>query len=53
MQKIRLDLEALDVESFAAVAPEADERGTVIAHSGNTNCGWTSCLIPCPGTVAL
>ena len=29
MNKLKLDLDALDVESFATLALEADDRGTV------------------------
>jgi hypothetical protein len=48
MQKLKLNLEMLQVETFP-VADGADERGTVVAHSGWTNCGGLTCLMSlCP-----
>lgn len=48
MNKLKLDLEMLEVETFP-VADGADERGTVAAHSGWTNCGGLTCLMSlCP-----
>ncbi|HYH78597.1 MAG TPA: hypothetical protein VEX86_02345 [Longimicrobium sp.] len=50
MEKIRLDLEPLEVESFAA-SPEADPaQGTVAAHdAGPTrNCNTPDCTATCP-----
>jgi hypothetical protein len=48
MQKLKLNLEMLEVETFP-VADGADERGTVVAHSGWTNCGGLTCLMSlCP-----
>ena len=39
MEKIRLELEALEVETFDADAPEA-ERGTVHGHSDLCQTQW-------------
>ena len=62
MSKLRLDLDALRVESFETVAGAAAERGTVRAHddsldpggpSRGATCGLTcpaSCPPSCPGT---
>lgn len=48
MQKLKLNLEMLKVETFP-VADGAGERGTVVAHSGWTNCGGLTCLMSlCP-----
>jgi hypothetical protein len=50
MQKIRLNLDALAVESFA-VSPHAEpEQGTVAAHeAGPTrNCNTPDCTVTCP-----
>jgi hypothetical protein len=48
MQKLKLNLEMLKVETFP-VADGADERGTVVAHSGWTHCGGLTCLMSlCP-----
>ena len=48
MQKLKLNLDTLRVETFP-VANDADERGTVVAHSGWTNCGGLTCLMSlCP-----
>jgi hypothetical protein len=44
MQKMKLDLEKLEVETFP-VAAGTDERGTVMAHSGWTHCGNLTCLL--------
>lgn len=44
MQKLKLDVEALEVETFP-VAAGADDRGTVMAHSGWTHCGNLTCLL--------
>jgi hypothetical protein len=44
MQKLKLDIEALEVQTFA-VADEDRARGTVVAHSGWTNCGGLTCLL--------
>jgi hypothetical protein len=44
MQKLKLDLEMLKVETFGTAAG-ADERGTVMAHSGWTQCGNLTCLL--------
>jgi hypothetical protein len=49
MRKIRLNLEPLDVESFAVLA-DAGEPGTVAAHdAGPTrNCNTPDCTVTCP-----
>lgn len=48
MQKLKLNLEMLEVETFP-VADGVDEQGTVVAHSGWTNCGGLTCLMSlCP-----
>lgn len=44
MQKLKLDVEALEVQTFA-VAEEDGARGTVLAHSGFTHCGNLTCLL--------
>ena len=45
MEKIRLDLDALEVDSFATDAPGADAKGTVRAHAATREpaytCGYT------------
>lgn len=49
MEKLKLDLDELAVESFATDAPDAGE-GTVLAHQGMTrghSCQRTGC---CPET---
>lgn len=54
MQKLKLDLDSLTVETFPVAADE-DERGTVVAHSGWTQCGGITCILSlcpdCGGTV--
>lgn len=53
MQKLKLNLEMLKVESFPVV-DGADERGTVVAHSGWTNCGGLTCLLSvCPDCIEI
>ena len=50
MQKIRLNLDALALESFA-VSPDAERgHGTVDAHeAGPTrNCNTPDCTVTCP-----
>lgn len=48
MNKLKLNLEMLKVETFAATRDD-DEPGTVVAHSGWTNCGGLTCLMSlCP-----
>ncbi|HEX8691596.1 MAG TPA: hypothetical protein VF746_04180 [Longimicrobium sp.] len=47
MKKLRLDIEALDVETFDTTEAEPKEKGTVFANSLNPNCGHT------PDTVCL
>ncbi|HEX6370302.1 MAG TPA: hypothetical protein VF006_15385 [Longimicrobium sp.] len=48
MQKLKLNVETLKVETFAAATGD-DEQGTVVAHSGWTNCGGLTCLMSlCP-----
>lgn len=42
MRKMKLELEAIQVESFVAVEGP-DQRGTVLAHSA-----WDTCEAPCP-----
>lgn len=44
MQKLKLDVEALEVQTFAVAGAE-DARGTVMAHSGWTHCGNLTCLL--------
>lgn len=58
MKKVRLDLEALAVDTFEPAAREDDGRGTVRAHSdtdtawGEYTCaGFGSCYYKCIGTV--
>ena len=52
MKKLTLNLEMLKVETFAA-ADDAGEQGTVVAHSGWTNCGGLTCLMSlCPDCAA-
>ena len=45
MEKTRLDLDSLEVESFATEAAEAETRGTVHAHARTVEpaytCGYT------------
>jgi hypothetical protein len=45
MRKLKLSLDALQVESFHAVDPDADGRGTVAAHSDPADCvsPWGTC----------
>ncbi|HZG43673.1 MAG TPA: hypothetical protein VEY93_11960 [Longimicrobium sp.] len=54
MKKLKLDIETLNVQSFAVAADDA-EQGTVMAHSGFTNCGGITCIMSlcpdCGGTV--
>jgi hypothetical protein len=48
MKKLALNLETLNVQSFTASA-DAEKPGTVVAHSGWTNCGGLTCLMSlCP-----
>jgi hypothetical protein len=48
MKKLRLDLDALEVEEFDPAAPETDDgKGTVFANSLNPNCGYTAVGGPC------
>jgi hypothetical protein len=44
MKKLRLDVESLEVQTFAATDAD-DARGTVLAHSGWTRCGELTCLL--------
>lgn len=44
MQKLTLNVEALEVQTFAVASAEG-ERGTVMAHSGWTHCGNLTCLL--------
>lgn len=44
MQKLKLDVETLEVQTFAVAAAETS-RGTVVAHSGWTHCGNLTCLL--------
>lgn len=50
MEKIRLNLQSLEVESFALVERAADEEGTIAAHeAGPTrNCNTPDCTATCP-----
>ncbi|HEY0025171.1 MAG TPA: hypothetical protein VGB24_19815 [Longimicrobium sp.] len=54
MKKLKLEMESLNVQSFAVAAEDA-EQGTVMAHSGFTNCGGITCIMSlcpdCGGTV--
>ncbi|HEX8906436.1 MAG TPA: hypothetical protein VF771_16420 [Longimicrobiaceae bacterium] len=48
MEKIRLDIDKLSVESFAAQAAAPDAPGTVNAHAAripptSTTCNFTRC----------
>lgn len=53
MQKLKLDLEMLKVETFAA-AEGTNAQGTVVAHSGWTNCGGLTCLLSiCPDCIEI
>ncbi len=53
MKKLALNLDALEVQSFTASA-DAAERGTVLAHSGWTNCGDLTCLLSvCPDCIEI
>jgi K+/H+ antiporter YhaU regulatory subunit KhtT len=47
MRKIRLNLEPLEVESFAVAETAAEEQGTVAAHeAGPTrNCATPNCTV--------
>lgn len=48
MKKLKLDVEALDIESFDIVEPDPAGTGTVFANSLNPNCDHTAdgfCLI--------
>ena len=48
MRKLKLDIETLEVQTFAPTT-DADERGTVMAHSGWTHCGDLTCILSlCP-----
>lgn len=48
MKKLTLDIETLNVQTFETAEDDA-ERGTVLAHSGWTNCGGLTCLMSlCP-----
>jgi hypothetical protein len=55
MRKLKLDLESLAVETFPVADGEA-ESGTVLAHSGWTQCGGLTCVLSlcpdCGGTTA-
>ncbi len=44
MNKLTLDVESLEVQSFAVAAADP-VRGTVMAHSGFTHCGNLTCLL--------
>jgi hypothetical protein len=48
MRKLKLDVESLEVETFPADSAE-EGAGTVLAHSGWTQCGGVTCLMSlCP-----
>jgi len=57
MKKLKLDLEALAVDTFEPAAREDDSRGTVRAHAADTRLGeytcrgFGSCYYKCLGTV--
>lgn len=50
MQKIRLNLEPLAVESFAVLPNAEHEQGTVAAHEAlpTRNCNTPDCTVTCP-----
>jgi hypothetical protein len=53
MKKLALNVDALEVQSFP-VSADAGERGTVMAHSGWTNCGELTCLLSlCPDCIEI
>jgi hypothetical protein len=48
MRKLKLEIESLEVETFP-VADGEKGAGTVLAHSGFTNCGGVTCFLSlCP-----
>jgi hypothetical protein len=48
MRKLKLEIESLEVETFP-VADGGKGAGTVLAHSGFTNCGGVTCFMSlCP-----
>lgn len=47
MKKLKLDVDMLEVQTFSTGT--AGTEGTVVAHSGWTNCGGVTCLLSlCP-----
>lgn len=46
MKKLTLDLDTLEVESFAPAAPEPEERGSVAAHESG-GIGQGTCYYHC------
>ena len=52
MKKIRLHLDALEVESFGVAAEPQEVRGTVHGHTGANTCFGRTCDIyhPCADT---
>lgn len=52
MKKIRLHLDALEVESFGVAAEPKEVRGTVHGHTGANTCYGRTCDIynPCADT---
>ncbi len=50
MKKLRLDLDAIRVESFDTTAPKAAAAGTVRGHSGYESCWGVTCSVTCAGT---
>jgi hypothetical protein len=48
MRKVRLDMDALKVESFATAERGADKRGTVRGHSSPDFTCWQTCDRICP-----
>ena len=51
MQKIRLDLDELEVDSFA-IAAQTEVEGTVLSlETGVQDCDWSFVGTPCSNTV--
>lgn len=46
MRKLRLDPDALTVESFAAQAEREPARGTVQANASGVHTCWKTCFCP-------
>ncbi|HET7234220.1 MAG TPA: hypothetical protein VFJ16_29675 [Longimicrobium sp.] len=54
MKKVKMDLDELRVESFAAGFPEPPGKGTVEAHGtgANQNTCWNTCPYTCSHEIA-